>query len=306
MRSPYDGREVARVGRAGAEHLRRRSTPRPEHGAHGRPVAAPEGRDPGASREPRLRAATRGVGRGDRRGGRKAPDARPRSRRSAAAETLGDAARVARAPHAELLDLERLPLRGEAAWGCSGASRWGSSWGSRRSTSPSTWWRTSLRRRSRPGARSCSSRPPRPPRRRCCWRRSCTVPGCPPAGSTWCRARGAEAGALLDDPRVSAPQLHGLGPGRLGAEAAPVGPQVSLELGGNAAVIVEPDAGDLGAVAKRIAAGAYSYAGQSCISVQRVLVHEAIAERARRGARRRDCRLPDRGPGVGGGRCAGR
>jgi acyl-CoA reductase-like NAD-dependent aldehyde dehydrogenase len=55
--------------------------------------------------------------------------------------------------------------------------------------------------------------------------------------------------------------------------------KVSLELGGNAAVIVEPDAGDLEVVAKRIATGAYSYAGQSCISVQRVLVHETIADR---------------------------
>ncbi len=50
--------------------------------------------------------------------------------------------------------------------------------------------------------------------------------------------------------------------------------RVSLELGGNAAVIVEPDAGDLDAIAQRIASAAYGYAGQSCISVQRVLVHE--------------------------------
>jgi len=49
---------------------------------------------------------------------------------------------------------------------------------------------------------------------------------------------------------------------------------VTLELGGNAAVVVEPDAGDDTAVARRIATAAYGYAGQSCISVQRVLVHE--------------------------------
>lgn len=52
--------------------------------------------------------------------------------------------------------------------------------------------------------------------------------------------------------------------------------RVTLELGGNAAVIVEEGAGDLGAIAHRIALGAYAYAGQSCISVQRVLVAEAI------------------------------
>jgi acyl-CoA reductase-like NAD-dependent aldehyde dehydrogenase len=52
--------------------------------------------------------------------------------------------------------------------------------------------------------------------------------------------------------------------------------RVTLELGGNAAVVVEPDTQDLKGVAKRIAGAAYGYAGQSCISVQRVLVHESI------------------------------
>jgi glyceraldehyde-3-phosphate dehydrogenase (NADP+) len=52
--------------------------------------------------------------------------------------------------------------------------------------------------------------------------------------------------------------------------------RVTLELGGNAAVLVEPDAGDLAAIAKAIAAGAYGYAGQSCIAVQRVLAHEDV------------------------------
>jgi len=52
--------------------------------------------------------------------------------------------------------------------------------------------------------------------------------------------------------------------------------RVTLELGGNAAVLVEPDVKDLDAVARRIATAAYGYAGQSCIAVQRVLVHEDI------------------------------
>ena len=52
--------------------------------------------------------------------------------------------------------------------------------------------------------------------------------------------------------------------------------RVTLELGGNAGVIVEPDVDDLAAVAERIATGAYAYAGQSCISVQRILVQEDI------------------------------
>ena len=51
--------------------------------------------------------------------------------------------------------------------------------------------------------------------------------------------------------------------------------KVVLELGGNAAVIVEPDA-DIMVVAQRLAAGAFSNAGQICISVQRIYVNEKI------------------------------
>ena len=52
--------------------------------------------------------------------------------------------------------------------------------------------------------------------------------------------------------------------------------KVILELGGNAAVIVDESA-DLTFAASRIAAGGFTLAGQSCISVQRVFVHEAVA-----------------------------
>lgn len=52
--------------------------------------------------------------------------------------------------------------------------------------------------------------------------------------------------------------------------------RVALELGGNAAVMVEPDVDDLEAVAGRIAATAFGYAGQSCISVQRVLIRREL------------------------------
>jgi glyceraldehyde-3-phosphate dehydrogenase (NADP+) len=51
--------------------------------------------------------------------------------------------------------------------------------------------------------------------------------------------------------------------------------RVALELGGNAAAIVERDA-DLALAVERCAAAGYSYAGQVCISLQRILVHEAI------------------------------
>lgn len=53
---------------------------------------------------------------------------------------------------------------------------------------------------------------------------------------------------------------------------------VTLELGSNAAVIIDKEPGDLEVIAERVTAGAYSYQGQVCISVQRVYVHEEIAE----------------------------
>jgi glyceraldehyde-3-phosphate dehydrogenase (NADP+) len=54
--------------------------------------------------------------------------------------------------------------------------------------------------------------------------------------------------------------------------------KVILELGGNAGVIVEESA-NLEFAAKRIAVGGFSFAGQSCISVQRVFVHERVYDR---------------------------
>jgi acyl-CoA reductase-like NAD-dependent aldehyde dehydrogenase len=51
--------------------------------------------------------------------------------------------------------------------------------------------------------------------------------------------------------------------------------KVVLELGGNAAVIIDEGA-DLDVAAERVATGGFSYAGQSCISVQRVYVHADV------------------------------
>ncbi|HEV7134625.1 MAG TPA: aldehyde dehydrogenase family protein [Gaiellaceae bacterium] len=51
--------------------------------------------------------------------------------------------------------------------------------------------------------------------------------------------------------------------------------RVTLELGGNAAVIVNDDA-DVAYAAERVAWGGFAYAGQTCISVQRVYVHEDV------------------------------
>ena len=52
--------------------------------------------------------------------------------------------------------------------------------------------------------------------------------------------------------------------------------KVTLELGGNAAVMIEPDTKLDDAFFNRLISGAYNHAGQVCISVQRILIHESL------------------------------
>ncbi|HXZ79813.1 MAG TPA: aldehyde dehydrogenase family protein [Terriglobales bacterium] len=54
--------------------------------------------------------------------------------------------------------------------------------------------------------------------------------------------------------------------------------KVVLELGGNAGVIVHKDA-DISFAAQRCVSGGFSYAGQSCISVQRILVERTVFDK---------------------------
>lgn len=56
--------------------------------------------------------------------------------------------------------------------------------------------------------------------------------------------------------------------------------KVVLELGGNAAVIVDRDA-DLDDALERVIFGAFYQSGQSCIGVQRILIHEQVYDRFR-------------------------
>jgi len=54
--------------------------------------------------------------------------------------------------------------------------------------------------------------------------------------------------------------------------------RVTLELGGNAGVIVHSDA-DLAYASQRCVAGGFSYGGQTCISVQRIFVEQSVFDR---------------------------
>ena len=97
-----------------------------------------------------------------------------------------------------------------------------------------------------------------------------------PAGSHAVVAVGNErAAALVDDPRLPVLSFTGSGPvGHALLHRVP-GKHVVLELGGNAAVVVHADA-DVGHAVERVVAGGFAQSGQTCISVQRVLVHRSL------------------------------
>ena len=96
--------------------------------------------------------------------------------------------------------------------------------------------------------------------------------GWPPSALSVLPLSNEDAALLVEDERIKLLSFTG---------SAAVGWQlkrnagkkkVVLELGGNAAVIVHSDA-TIGKAVSRCVSGAFTYAGQSCISVQRVFVH---------------------------------
>lgn len=98
-----------------------------------------------------------------------------------------------------------------------------------------------------------------------------------PAGSWSVLPVGNEVAAgLVADPRLPVVSFTGSVPVGWGIRDAAPRKHVTLELGGNAAVIVAPDWADLDFAAERIATFAMYQAGQSCISVQRVYAHAEV------------------------------
>ncbi len=90
------------------------------------------------------------------------------------------------------------------------------------------------------------------------------------------------APALVADPRLTVVSFTGSEPVGFAIQRAVPHKHVTLELGGNAAAIVCPDwssDADLDLAASRIATFATYQGGQSCISVQRVLVDASLWDR---------------------------
>jgi acyl-CoA reductase-like NAD-dependent aldehyde dehydrogenase len=86
--------------------------------------------------------------------------------------------------------------------------------------------------------------------------------------------------AMLDDERLRKIQFTGsVRVGKILMDGASrTITQLSLELGGNAPVVVFPDVADLEAVARGGVSAKYRNCGQACIAPQRFLVHSSIAE----------------------------
>ena len=100
-------------------------------------------------------------------------------------------------------------------------------------------------------------------------------PVCPPGGCRFCPVPPRSTEKYVPDARLKA--LSFTGSAAVGWRLKGLAGQkkVILELGGNAACIVDADA-DLAKAATRSAIGAFAHAGQVCISVQRLLVHQDI------------------------------
>jgi acyl-CoA reductase-like NAD-dependent aldehyde dehydrogenase len=84
-----------------------------------------------------------------------------------------------------------------------------------------------------------------------------------------------DAGLLVTDDRIKLISFTGSVPVGWDIKRRAGKKKVVLELGGNAGAIVHRDA-DLEYAAERCIAGSFGYAGQTCISVQRILVEDSV------------------------------
>ncbi len=88
---------------------------------------------------------------------------------------------------------------------------------------------------------------------------------------------GAQVGmALAEHPGIAMLTFTGSPEVGRAIQARAGSKKVTLELGNNSAVIVEPGS-DMSAAVSRTAQGAFAHSGQVCISVQRAYVHRSIA-----------------------------
>ena len=101
----------------------------------------------------------------------------------------------------------------------------------------------------------------------------------PPGAFSILPARLAHIAPFIEDPRFALLSFTGSSKVGWGLRARAGRKKVVLELGGNAACIVDADQeAALDAVVDRLVFGAFYQSGQSCISVQRILAHASLYE----------------------------
>lgn len=102
--------------------------------------------------------------------------------------------------------------------------------------------------------------------------------GLPPGWLNVVTGGGSAVGdPLVDHPDVAMLSFTGSPPVGWGIAARAPRKKVALELGNNSPVIIDAS-GDWQAAADKISVAGFSHAGQSCISTQRIYVHESIAD----------------------------
>lgn len=99
--------------------------------------------------------------------------------------------------------------------------------------------------------------------------------GAPPGQLNVVACANADAAAPLADERVKMVSFTGSAAVGWKLKALCGSKKITLELGGNAGAIVHEDAA-LDFAVPALAAGAFAYAGQSCISTQRIFVHAPV------------------------------
>ncbi|MCY3834599.1 MAG: aldehyde dehydrogenase family protein, partial [Chloroflexi bacterium] len=101
--------------------------------------------------------------------------------------------------------------------------------------------------------------------------------GFPPQAFSMLNAWGPDTEMMVMDPRLRMISFTGSGAVGWMLKSKAGQKKVTLELGGNAGVIVHKDA-DLADASEQTAAGAFANAGQNCISVQRLLIQRDVFE----------------------------
>jgi acyl-CoA reductase-like NAD-dependent aldehyde dehydrogenase len=99
--------------------------------------------------------------------------------------------------------------------------------------------------------------------------------GWPDGGLSVLPLSNEDAGLLVTDERIKLISFTGSVPVGWDIKRRAGKKKVVLELGGNAAVLVHSDA-DVAYAAERCVVGGFAYAGQTCISVQRILVEQSV------------------------------